>query len=142
MTAPTPPSSTCEAALTPAHLSQRQAGLGSGGSQRFAQVSQAVRIVRIGVLPRHTLRSRPVSPKPCCRAAAAYSGPYLRAERGGGPRHHHYIPHGVCACGAGGPSVAKKVRCTFSITAEIGKKSILEVRWLLPDALPRSVRCV
>ena len=71
--------------------------------------------------------------------AAAYSGPYLRAERGGGPRHHHYIPHGVCACGAGGPSVAKKVRCTFSITAEIGKKSILDVSHLLPDALPRSV---
>jgi hypothetical protein len=50
-----------------------------------------------------------------------------------------YIPHGVCARGAGGPSVAKKVRCTFSITAEIGKKSILDVSHLLPDALPRSV---
>ena len=38
--------------------------------------------------------------------------------------------------------MAKKVRCTFSITAEIGKKSILEVRWLLPVGIPRSVRDV
>ena len=37
--------------------------------------------------------------------------------------------------------MAKKVRCTFSIIAEIGKKSILEVRWLLPVGIPRSVRC-
>ena len=36
--------------------------------------------------------------------------------------------------------MAKKARCTFSITAEIGKKSILDVSHLLPDALPRSVR--
>ena len=38
--------------------------------------------------------------------------------------------------------MAKKVRRAFSITAEIGKKSILEVGHLLPDhdALPRSVR--
>ena len=36
--------------------------------------------------------------------------------------------------------MAKKCARTFSIVVEKGKKSILEVRWLLPDALPRSVR--
>ena len=36
--------------------------------------------------------------------------------------------------------MAKKVRCTFSIVVEKGKKSILDVGHLLPDALPRSVR--
>ena len=116
--------------------------LGCGGSERFAQVSLVGEKGRFAVVVRHTLRSQSTNPKPCCRAAAAYSGPYLRAERGGGPRHHHYIPHGVCACGAGGPSVAKKVRCTFSITAEIGKKSILDVSHLLPVGIPRSVRAL
>ena len=37
--------------------------------------------------------------------------------------------------------MAKKCARTFSIVVEKGKKSILEVRHLLPDALPRSVRC-
>ena len=36
--------------------------------------------------------------------------------------------------------MAKKCARTFSIVVEKGKKSILEVRHLLPDALPRSVR--
>ena len=36
--------------------------------------------------------------------------------------------------------MAKKCARTFSIVVEKGKKSILDVRWLLPDALPRSVR--
>jgi hypothetical protein len=36
--------------------------------------------------------------------------------------------------------VAKKVRCTFSITAEIGKKSILDVTHLLPGGIARYVR--
>ena len=35
--------------------------------------------------------------------------------------------------------MAKKCARTFSIVVEKGKKSILEVRHLLPDALPRSV---
>ena len=38
--------------------------------------------------------------------------------------------------------MAKKCARTFSIVVEKGKKSILEVRHLLPDALPRSVRAV
>ena len=37
--------------------------------------------------------------------------------------------------------MAKKCARTFSITVEKGKKSILEVSHLLPDALPRSVWC-
>ena len=37
--------------------------------------------------------------------------------------------------------MAKKCARTFSIVVEKGKKSILEVRHLLPDALPRSVCC-
>ena len=36
--------------------------------------------------------------------------------------------------------MAKKCARTFSIVVEKGKKSILDVRHLLPDALPRSVR--
>ena len=36
--------------------------------------------------------------------------------------------------------MARKCARTFSIVVEKGKKSILEVRHLLPDALPRSVR--
>ena len=36
--------------------------------------------------------------------------------------------------------MAKKCARTFSIVVEKGKKSILEVSHLLPDALPRSVR--
>ena len=36
--------------------------------------------------------------------------------------------------------MAKKCARTFSIVVEKGKKSILEVTHLLPDALPRSVR--
>ena len=36
--------------------------------------------------------------------------------------------------------MAKKCARTFSIVVEKGKKSILEVRHLLPDALPRSVQ--
>ena len=35
--------------------------------------------------------------------------------------------------------MARKCARTFSIVVEKGKKSILEVRHLLPDALPRSV---
>ena len=37
--------------------------------------------------------------------------------------------------------MAKKCARTFSIVVEKGKKSILDVGHLLPDALPRSVRC-
>ena len=36
--------------------------------------------------------------------------------------------------------MAKKCARTFSIVVEKGKKSILDVGHLLPDALPRSVR--
>ena len=36
--------------------------------------------------------------------------------------------------------MAKKCARTFSIVVEKGKKSILDVTHLLPDALPRSVR--
>ena len=36
--------------------------------------------------------------------------------------------------------MAKKCARTFSIVVEKGKKSILDVSHLLPDALPRSVR--
>ena len=38
--------------------------------------------------------------------------------------------------------MAKKCARTFSIVVEKGKKSILDVSHLLPDALPRSVLCV
>ena len=127
MTAPTRPSSRYEAALAPARFSYRQAVLGCGGSERFAQVSLVGEKGRFAVVVRHTLRSQSTNPKPCCRASPAYSGPYLRAERGGGPRHHHYIPHGVWARGAGGIIMAKKCARTFSIVVEKGKKSILDV---------------
>jgi hypothetical protein len=46
----------------------------------------------------------------------------------------------VWARGAGGIIMAKKCARTFSIVVEKGKKSILDVGHLLPDALPRSVR--
>ena len=36
--------------------------------------------------------------------------------------------------------MARKCARTFSIVVEKGKKSILDVTHLLPDALPRSVR--
>ena len=36
--------------------------------------------------------------------------------------------------------MARKCARTFSIVVEKGKKSILDVGHLLPDALPRSVR--
>jgi hypothetical protein len=51
-----------------------------------------------------------------------------------------YIPHGARVRGAGGIILAKKCARTFSIVVEKGKKSILDVSHLLPDALPRSVR--
>jgi len=38
--------------------------------------------------------------------------------------------------------MARKCARTFSIVVEKGKKSILDVTHLLPDALPRSVRAV
>ena len=38
--------------------------------------------------------------------------------------------------------MAKKCARTFSIVVEKGKKSILDVTHLLPDALPRSVHAV
>ena len=38
--------------------------------------------------------------------------------------------------------MAKKCARTFSIVVEKGKKSILDVGHLLPDALPRSVHAV
>ena len=38
--------------------------------------------------------------------------------------------------------MAKKCARTFSIVVEKGKKSILDVTHLLPDALPRSVRYI
>ena len=37
--------------------------------------------------------------------------------------------------------MAKKCARTFSIVVEKGKKSVLDVSHLLPDALPRSVEC-
>ena len=71
----TRPSSRHEAALAPARFSYRQAVLGCGGSERFARGWLVGEKDESWVLPWHTLRSRPVNPKPGCRASAPCSGP-------------------------------------------------------------------